>query len=139
MIIIPPNTMSDADIQELRKNDVCVVVATDPAKVKFVDPIPAVSSRTKIEQAAIQLSRKLLHRQWTHITADNSIGISTISRLYIECLIAGTPLDERGSIEEREENYFNDQKLLEIQRLAREEARAERAAKRAAAKPQVKS
>jgi hypothetical protein len=139
MIIIPPNTMSDADIQELRKNEICVVVATDPAKVKFVDPIPAVSSRTKIEQAAIQLSRKLLHRQWTHITTDNSIGINTISRLYIECLIAGTPLDERGSIEEREQEYFDNAKMTELERLAKEEARAERAAKRAAANPKVKS
>lgn len=134
ILILPPNTMSAEDIKILRDNDICVVVAKDPAKVKFVDPIPAASSRTQIEQAAITLSRKLLHRQWNHITADGTIGVNTISRLYVECLIAGTPLDEKGSREEQEQRFFDMHKRDELARLAKEEARAERPAKRAASK-----
>lgn len=136
MIIIPPDTMSEADIKELRANGICVVVATDPAKVKFVDPIPAASSRTEIENAAIKLSRKLLHRQWGHISNDNTIGVNTISRLYVECLIEGTPLDERGSREEQEQRYFDQSKLDELNRLAKEEARQERASIKAAKQSQ---
>ncbi len=135
MIIIPPDTMSDQDIAELRKNDICVVVVKDPAKVKFVDPIPAASSRTQIEQAAIKLSRVLLHRRWGHISNTTEIDINVISRLYIECLISGTPLDIKGSHEEQEQRYFDDAKVEEIRRLAREEAKAERAAKKAKAIP----
>lgn len=132
MLILPPDNMSDADIAELRKNDICVVVAKDPAKVKFVDPIPAASSRTQIEQAAIKFSRKILHRQWGHLTAEGSIGVNVISRLYLECLIAGTPLDTDGSREEQEQRYFDQRKLDELDRLAREEAKAERAKAKAA-------
>lgn len=131
MIIIPPDTISAEDIKELRANDICVVVAKDPSKVKFVDPIPAQSSRTQIEQAAIKFSRKILHRQWGHISNEGTIGVNTISRLYLECLIAGTPLDENGSREEQEQQYFDREKMMELAKLAKEEARAERAKARA--------
>lgn len=40
IIILPPNTMTDENIQLLRDNDLCVVVAEDPAAVKFIDPLP---------------------------------------------------------------------------------------------------
>jgi hypothetical protein len=100
--------------------------------VKFVDPIPAASSRTQIEQAAIMLSRKLLHGQWKHINVDNTIGVNTISKLYVECLINGTPLDINGSQEEQEQRYFDEAKLDELRKLAREEAQAERAKAKAA-------
>jgi len=133
MIIIPPDTMTDADIQALRKNEICVVVAKDPAKVKFVDPIPAAAQRTQIEAAAIKLSRILLNGQWGHVSTCSAIGRSEFARLYIECLIQGTSLDPSGSLQEREQEYFNNAKLTELNRLAKEEARAERAAAKAAA------
>jgi hypothetical protein len=53
MIILPPGVMDDENIKLLRENDICVVVAEDPAKVRFVDPIPAASNRAQMEQAAI--------------------------------------------------------------------------------------
>jgi len=97
IIILPPNQMSEADIAELRKNDLCVVVAKDPAKVKFVDPIPAQSSRTQIEDAAIKLSRVLLNRQWGKWTNSPSLDHSDLSRIYASLLLVGTPLDGSNS------------------------------------------
>jgi len=131
IIILTPDSMSAEDIKMLRDNELCVVVSKNPAAVKFVDPIPAMSSRTQIEQAAINLSRKVLHGRWGHITADTTIGINTFSRLFVECLIEGTPLDERGTRQEQEEQYFDQFKLDELRKLAREEAKAERAAAKA--------
>lgn len=128
MIIVQPDVMSEADIELLRKNDICVVVAKDPSKVKFVDPIPAASSRNQIENAAIQLSRILLNRQWTHVSNCSQIGHAEISRLYIDALIQGTELDRNGSQLEQETRIYNSEKADELRRLAREEAKAERAA-----------
>lgn len=133
MIILPPDTMTEENIKLLRENDICVVVAKDPSKVRFVDPIPSASSRTEIERAAIKLTRILLNRQWGHITVNGEIGIGTIARLYIECLAQGTPLDANGTTAEKEQQIFNQTKINELERLAREEARAERAAKKAKA------
>jgi len=39
MIIIPPGQMSQADIKKLESNQICIVVARDPARVKFFDPM----------------------------------------------------------------------------------------------------
>lgn len=130
MIIIPPKTMSDADIAELRKNDICVVVATDPARVKFVDPIPAASSRTQIEDAAIKLSRLLLNGQTGSVNL-NSYS-ANISKLFVECLINGTSLDSRGTKQEQEALWYDRERIAEVQRIAREDARAERKARKEA-------
>jgi hypothetical protein len=46
--------------------------------------------------------------------------------MYVELLIRGTPLDPQGSKEEQEKHF-------EIQRLARQEAKEERAKKKQAA------
>lgn len=40
-MIIPPELMSADDVKLLNENGICVVIATDPSKVKFVDPLPA--------------------------------------------------------------------------------------------------
>ncbi len=128
IIILPPDVMSEENIKLLRENDLCVVIAKDPCKVKFVDPIPAVSSRTQMETAALKLSRVLLNGAWGNWTNANLVSHSDIARIYTDILIAGTPLDKNGSNEEREQRYFNDEKMSEIRRLAREDAKAERAA-----------
>lgn len=99
IIIIPPDTMSEEHIKLLRENDLCVVVAKDPSKVKFVDPIPAMSSRTQIESAAIKLSRILLNKQWGHVSQSNLIGQDEFSKLYVKLLIEGTQL-ESGYIDD---------------------------------------
>lgn len=127
MIILPPDAMSAEDIAELRKNHLCVVVAKDPALVKFVDPIPAQSSRTDIENAAIQLSRKML-------TGDlyDSETKKDFAREFVDILVRGTPLDSRPTQAEHEKAVFNAAKDDELRRLAREEAKAERAAAKAA-------
>ncbi len=62
IIIIPEGAMSAESIKELRDNGICVVEAKDPACVKFLDPIPAAQGRTNVEDAAIQLSRKILNK-----------------------------------------------------------------------------
>lgn len=122
IIILPPNTVSADDIKLLRENELCVVVAENPSLVKFVDPIPAQSSRTEVEKAAIQLSRKLLNGQTDMSTLTNYRG--SIAALFVDILMNGTRLDAR----------FEMMKDQELRELAREEARAERKAAKAAAK-----
>lgn len=127
MIFLPPEMMSPAEIAKLEANGVCVVVAKDPARVKFVDPIPAVSSRTKIEDAAIRLSRRILNPGfWTGDYAEKTR--SEMTRAYVDILIEGTPLDRNPTGEELERRIFNAAKSDELRRLAKEEAKAERAA-----------
>jgi hypothetical protein len=139
IIIIPPNTMSEADIKMLRDNELCVVVAKNPAAVKFLDPIPAAGQRTQIEAAAIKLSRILLNGQWANISNASQIGRSEFARLYVELLTEGTALDRNGSREEQERRYFGEAKLDELRRLAREEAKAERAAAKKAKVSEAKA
>jgi hypothetical protein len=134
IIVIPPDTMSDADIKLLRDNDLCVVVSKDPAKLKFLDPIPAASQQGKIEHAAIQLSRILLNKQWGGYTTNGTIGIETFSKIYIDLLMKGTELDPAGSREEQEKKYFDSAKYDAIRELARQEAKEERAAAKATEK-----
>jgi len=126
MIILPPDVMDKENIDLLRENGICVVVAKDPAKVRFVDPIPAVASRTQMEQAAISLSRKILHPGFWN---DDSTRQEMCS-FYVELLTKGTPLDPRPSQEESEKKEYDAAKLQEIRELARNDARAERAAKK---------
>lgn len=124
IIILPPDAMSPEDIKLLRDNEICVVVANNPATVKFVDPIPAASSRTQMEQAAIKLSRRLFRGD---LFPDNR---RDFAKLYVDCLIAGTSLDSGPTQEEREKEIFDQAKYDEIRKLAREEAKAEREAKK---------
>lgn len=115
----------------LRSNDFIVVVSKHPAAVKFLDPIPSSKDRGKIEQAAIQLSRKILHREWGHIQQgplDHTVAV----KLFVECLIHGTALDENGSTDEQLDNAYLREKTAEYQRLARADAKAERDAKKKA-------
>lgn len=129
IIILPPDTMSEADIKTLRDNDLCVVVAADPSKVKFVDPIPAASSRTEIENAAVHLSRKLLNGHG--FDGSGYATWSSVAKLYCQLLSKGTPLDINEQPHEIEKKIFDQAKAEEIRQIAREEARAEREAKKA--------
>lgn len=131
MIILPPGNMSAADIKVLNDNGICVVVSKNPAAVKFVDPIPSSVQRTKVESAAIQLSRKLLAGQIPHdsygtVTRQNYLNV------YIDCLTRGTILDPNPTQEEREAEVYDEAKYTEIRKLAREDAKAQRDAKRKA-------
>lgn len=128
IIIIPPDTMSDEDIKALRDNELCVVVAKNPAAVKFMDPIPAAGQRTQIEAAAVKLSRILLNGQWGQVSNCSVIGRSEFAQLYVSLVTEGTELDRNGSRQEQEQRYFDSAKLDELRRLACEEAKAERAA-----------
>lgn len=122
--------MSETDIESLRKNDLCVVVSDDPAAIKFLDPIPASSSRTKIEDAAIKLSRMLLNKTWGNYSQSGMLSHSDFATIYCSILMEGTPLDRNPTKEENEQALFAQEKREEIKRIAREEARAERAAKK---------
>lgn len=128
MILLAPNQMTEPNIKQLRDNGICVAVAKDPSKIRFVDPIPAMSSRTQIENAAIKLSRLLLNGQWS---GPSQMGAMDFAKLYVELLIEGTPLDKNGTIEEQEEGMITFARQVELQKIGREEARASRAAKKA--------
>jgi len=130
MMIVPPGTFSPEDLALLRENGLCVVETAEPSRVRFVDPLPAVSSRTQIENAAIGLSRLLLNNEgpwkWTEETCGK------FATMYARLLIKGTPLDMQALQTERlNQQAFDDAKADELRKLAREEARAERAAKKA--------
>lgn len=125
IIILPPKTMSAKDIKILRDNDLCVVVAKDPSKVRFMDPIPAAASRTQIEDAAIKLSRCLLNGTWT---GNAVLGRADFARFYVDMLIQGTPLDSMGTLKERCDGAYKSEKIKESRRLARLDAKAERQA-----------
>lgn len=117
IIIIPLDTMSDADIKELRDNGLCVVTAKEPGAVKFLDPIPSAAERTKVEDAAIELSRKVLKPGfWTSDSTRQNVA---------SWLVKGTRLDPSPKAE-RLEAVFDEAKEAELRRLAREEAKEER-------------
>lgn len=134
MMILPPNLMSKEDIKALRDNGICVVEAQDPAKVRFVDPIPAVSSRTDIENAAIRLSRRILGPGFWSTESTRQLMCMN----YIELLAKGTPLDVNGTTEEQQNNHYERIRWDEIERLARADAKAEREAKKKAAEEAAK-
>lgn len=119
----------------LIENGLCVVCAKDPTQVKFLDPIPAEAQRSKIEHAAIKLSRMILNGDWNR-SVYPSLGKKEFAELYMEILMEGTPLDRRGTPEEQQQRVFNDAKHEETCRLAREEAKAERLKKKATTKAQ---
>lgn len=122
VILLPPKAMSDDDIAILRANGLCVVTVDNPAAVKFMDPIPAAGSRTKIENAAIKFSRRLLAGD----LFPNNRG--DVCKLFVECLVRGTPLDPAGSIEEVEQRVYDEAKFEELRKLARLDAKAAREA-----------
>ena len=132
MMIIPPDTMSAEDIALLRENGVCVVVSKEPGALRFLDPLPVVSSRSQIEHAAIQLSRKLLGSNfWINNGGWASRSRADVVSLFVELLAKGTPLDPGITQQEQEQRVYDETKYDEIRRLAREDAKAERAAKKA--------
>ena len=132
IIILPPDTMEPAEIQALRDNGLCVVVAKDPARVKFLDPIPSMAGRGKVEQAAIQFSRKILDRNfWISNGNWTNRNRSDVVTTFIDVLVKGTPLDADMDMYE---NIFGQEKAEEVRRLARAEAKAEREAAKKAAK-----
>lgn len=124
MIVLPPDEVSPEDVKKLEENGICVVVAKNPAQLKFVDPLPAVSSRNQMEMAAIRLSRRLLRGD---LFRDNR---KDFANLYVDCLVKGTSLDPDQTPEEKEKLIFDLAKAEEIRKLAREEARVERATKK---------
>lgn len=130
-MIIPPEVMSDEHMKILRENGICIVVASDPSKVKFVDPIPAISCRTQIEKAAIRMSRILINGAWHDYNASGVISRETVLRIWTDALVAGTELDVRGTREEQEQKIIDEARRQELYRIGQEEARAERAKKKA--------
>lgn len=133
ILIIPPDCVSTEDQARLNENWICVVVAKDPAAVKFLDPIPHAANHTHIEAAAIALSRKVLTRDFfDRYGSAGSANRSDVSRLFVELLVKGTALDPAPSRAEVERDIFDEAKAEEIRKLAREEARAERQAAKAA-------
>lgn len=136
IILLPPDAMSKEDIERLRENGLCVVEANQPERVTFMDPIPAIEERGKVEQAAILLSRKIMGSGYWN---DDGSTRKEIVECFYDILIKGTPLDPRPTKEEREREIFDNAKADELRRLAREEAKAERAAAKTAEKGQKKS
>lgn len=65
MMILPRGEISKADIARLNQNGLCVVEAKDPAKVRFVAALPAVSARGMTDPETTREERELfaeMHR-----------------------------------------------------------------------------
>lgn len=131
MIILPPDIMTQEEIQKLNDNGLCVTVASDPSKLKFIDPLPAQSSRTEVENAAIRLSRMILNGQYS-ISGTSGYGRDFFARCFVEFLVQGTPLDEQGTREQQEQKIIDRARRDELDRIGREEARAEAKARKEA-------
>ena len=69
IIVLPRNAMSVADMDRLRKNGVCVVEAADPVQLRFIDP--PIFGASEIDQAAIEMVRRLMKRSSFFITRGN--------------------------------------------------------------------
>lgn len=130
IIVLPKGAMSPENVDQLRANDMCVVETDDPAAVKFLDPIPSVMQRSKVEEAAIQLSRKVLSGLFN---GTYPLSRAELCVMYVECLVRGTPLSKEPSQQEMEQKAYDEARLDEKRRIAREDARAEAAEKRATA------
>lgn len=122
ILIIPPGDMSAEDIKRLNDNGICTVEAKNPSMVKFLDPIPSAAQRTKVEEAAIALSRKMLTQGFWH----NGETRGTLAAHYVDLLVKGTPLDPKPSQTEQERVIFDDAKAAELRKLAQAEAAEER-------------
>lgn len=134
ILILPPDTMGEDDVKALRDNGICVVISKDPAAIKFLDPIPSMAQRTRVEDAAISLSRKIMTPGMFKDGYGNpkSFDRSDVCRMYVDILVKGTPLDPEPLRVEVEKRIFDQAKEEEVRKIAREEARAEAAAKKAA-------
>ncbi len=88
VIIIPRKTVTKKDIELLRDNGICVVEATDPSLVRFIEPPP--EGYSVQELAAIKLSRYLLGPNNEYSRDRDSIGA-----LYAHFVIQGSPLDSQ--------------------------------------------
>ena len=132
IIILPEGAMSAEAIKALNDNGICTVEAKNPAAVRFLDPIPSAAERTKIEDAAIQLSRKILNRNtFMKYGSSEQLSHADICRLFTDAIVNGTKLDSLPTQAEIEKDFFDTAKASELRQLAREEAKAERAAAKA--------
>jgi hypothetical protein len=134
IIVVPPKLLSEEAVKLLRENGLCVVEAADPSQLRFLDPIPAASNRSQMEAAAIRLSRILLSGSWGNFFNSTCLGVSEFARIYVKLLSEGTPLDPKGTLEERQRVAFEHAKIEESARLGREAAKKERATRAEAKK-----
>lgn len=131
MIICGEGVLAPDEAKKLEDNGICVVVAKEPEKLRFVDSVPD-PSKPKVERAAIMLSRILLNGKWGNYTTSGAIGRDTFARIFADLVIKGSPLDEAVPTEEDRQKHYEREKWEELTRIAREDARKEAAEKRAA-------
>lgn len=110
MIFISPGEMNSAHMTELRKNGICVVVTKNPASIRFVDPLPAAHDRGKIELAAIAFSRKVLKQGFWR----DPDYRKTITEIFVDCMIGGTPLDSEETQQEVEKKVYSQERMEEV-------------------------
>lgn len=144
ILVIPTNAMTPDSVMALRSNGICVVETEDPSKVKFLDPIPSAAERTRVEDAALSLSRKVLSTSfWTN--GRESGAWQAVAATYLDALVNGTPLDSKPSPVEEERRIYQEAKNDELRKIAKEEAREarrkenERFAKEAAEREKAKA
>lgn len=127
ILIVKLGTMSNDDIALLNANGICTVISEDPTQVKFLDPIPSISSRSEIEESAIALARKVMSPG----TWNSDDTRKYICSVYMDILVKGTRLDPAPTEKEVYKKNFDEAKADEVRKIAREEAREERAAAKA--------
>ena len=81
IIVLPKGEVTKRDIKKLNDNGLCVVEASDPSKVRFIDPPP--EGYSVQERAAIELFRVLVAKPGF------SINRSGLTEMYVEVLMRG--------------------------------------------------
>lgn len=85
ILIVRAGDISEADVQKLTDNGVCVVQAKDPSRVRFVEPPPMDCSAH--ERAALASMR--------HLLSSDNVGAwnrGDVQALFARYIIRGTPL-----------------------------------------------
>lgn len=89
VIILPPDEMSDQDIEKLNQNGFCVVVAKNPDQVRFMDP--PLQSYPAPERAALRLCRYVIANR-SNENAYNAQAYKALTERLCDYLLEGTPL-----------------------------------------------
>lgn len=91
IVILPPDKMSDEDVQRLRDNGICVVVCGDPDAVRFMEPPPG--NYEAAELAAIELFRYVMQHN-----SSSCWERRQLAEIWAGILIRGTRLEKVATI-----------------------------------------
>ena len=85
ILVLPPDNMSAEDIALLREIDICVVVAKNPADLRFIDP-PPTGNYDQVTEASLNLSRLIINN------TDKNYSTRELASFWAQALINAHPV-----------------------------------------------